>query len=160
MTIGKEEKLNVCRDHGADVIINYKTQNFADEILKETGGKGVYVIVDFVGASYWESHMKCIATDGRLVQLGFLGGSITDNPLDMGILLRKRISIIPSTLRSRSLDYKHQLTKAISEKVMPLFSSGEIKVVIDSLIPLAEADRAHQNMRANKNIGKIVLTLM
>ena len=160
MTIGKEEKLNVCRDHGADIMINYKTQNFADEILKETGGKGVDVIVDFVGASYWESHMKCIATDGRLVQLGFLGGSITDNPLDMGILLRKRISIIPSTLRSRSLKYKHQLTKEVSEKVMPLFSSGQIKVVIDSLIPLAEADRAHQHMRANKNIGKIVLTLM
>ena len=160
MTIGKEEKLNVCRDHGADIMINYKTQNFADEILKETGGKGVDVIVDFVGASYWESHMKCIATDGRLVQLGFLGGSITDNPLDMGILLRKRISIIPSTLRNRSLKYKHQLTKEVSEKVMPLFSSGQIKVVIDSLIPLAEADRAHQHMRANKNIGKIVLTLM
>ena len=160
MATGKEDKLKVCRDHGADVMINYKTQNFADEILKETGGKGVDVIIDFVGASYWESHMKCIATDGRLVLLGLLGGVVTENPLNMGTLLRKRISIIPSTLRSRSLEYKRQLTQDVSKKVMPLFASGQIKVVIDSAIPLAEVERAHQHMRANKNIGKIVLTLM
>jgi len=159
MTTGKEEKLSVCSNHGADVMINYKKQNFADEILKETGGKGVDVILDFVGASYWESHMKCIATDGRLVLLGLLGGSLTNVPLDMSVLLRKRVSIVPSTLRSRSLDYKHQLTKEVSDRVMPLIASGQIKVVIDSVIPLAEAERAHQHMRANQNIGKIVLSL-
>ena len=160
MSTGKEEKLAVCSNHGADVMINYKQQNFADEILKETGGKGVDVILDFVGASYWESHMKCIATDGRLVLLGSMGGAVTNNPLDLGPLLRRRISIISSTLRTRSLEYKRQLTQEVSEKVMPLFASGQIKVVIDSVIPLAEADRAHQHMRANKNIGKIVLSVM
>lgn len=159
MTTGKEEKLSVCSNYRADVMINYKTQNFADEILKETGGKGVDVIIDFVGASYWDSHMKCIATDGRLVLLGLLGGSLTNAPLDMSILLRKRVSIIPSTLRSRSLDYKHQLTKEVSKKVMPLIASSQIKVVIDSVIPLAEAEQAHQRMRTNQNIGKIVLSL-
>lgn len=159
MTTGKEEKLTVCSNHGADVVINYKTQNFADEILKETEGKGVDVILDFVGASYWELHMKCIATDGRLVLLGLLGGALTNNPLNMGTLLRKRVSIISSTLRSRSLDYKQQLTREVNDKVMPLFASGQIKIVIDSVIPLAEAERAHQHMKANQNIGKIVLSL-
>lgn len=91
--------------------------------------------------------------------LGLLGGSFTNTPLDMSILLRKRVSIIPSTLRSRSLDYKHRLTQEIDDKVMPLFASGQIKVVIDSVIPLAEAERAHQHMRANQNIGKIVLRI-
>lgn len=160
MTTGKEEKLKVCHDHGADVIINYKKQSFADEILKETGGKGVDVVLDFVGASYWESHMKCIAIDGRLVLLGLLGGVVTDTPLNMGILLRKRISIIPSTLRSRSLEYKHRLTQEVADKVIPLFTSGQVKIIVDSVIPLAEAERAHQHMRANQNIGKIVLTLV
>ena len=159
MTTGKEEKLSVCSNHGADIMINYKTQNFADEILKETGGKGVDVILDFVGASYWDLHMKCIATDGRLVLLGLLGGSLT-NTLDMSVLLRKRVSIIPSTLRNRSLDYKRQLSKEVGDKVMPLIASGQIKVVIDSVIPLAEAERAHQHMRTNQNIGKIVLSLV
>ena len=159
MTTGKEEKLKVCNDHGADIMINYKKQNFADEILKETGGRGVDVVLDFVGGSYWESHMKCIATDGRLVLLGLLGGAVTDTPLNMGILLRKRISIISSTLRSRSVEYKHQLTQEVNDKVIPLFTSGHIKVIVDSVIPLAEAERAHKHMRANQNIGKIVLTL-
>lgn len=160
MTTGKEEKLRACSNYGADVVINYKKQNFADEVLKETGGKGVDVILDFVGASYWESHMKCVAMDGRLVLLGLMGGALTSTPLDMKTLLRKRVSIVPSTLRSRSLDYKHQLAKEVNEKVMPLFASGQVKVVIDSVIPLAEADRAHQHMKANQNIGKIVLTLV
>ena len=160
MTTGKEEKLKVCSDHGADVMINYKQQDFADEVLKETGGKGVDVILDFIGASYWELHMKCVATDGRLVLLGLLGGSLTDGPLNMATLLRKRVSIVPSTLRSRSLEYKHRLTQELSDKVIPLIASGHIKVVIDSVIPLAEAERAHQRMRANQNIGKIVLKLI
>ena len=160
MTTGREEKLKVCTDHGADVTINYKKQNFADEILKETGGKGVDVVLDFVGASYWESHMKCLATDGRLVLLGLLGGVLTDTPLNMGILLRKRLSIIPSTLRSRSLEYKQRLTQEVSDKVIPLFTSGQVKVIVDSVIPLAEAEQAHKHMRANQNIGKIVLTLV
>lgn len=160
MTTGKEEKLKVCSDHGADVMINYKQQDFADEVLKETGGKGVDVILDFIGASYWESHMKCVATDGRLVLLGLLGGSLTDAPLNMATLLRKRVSILPSTLRSRPLEYKRQLTQELSDKVIPLLGSGQIKVVIDSVIPWAEAERAHQRMRANQNIGKIVLKLI
>ena len=142
------------------MLINYKEQDFADEVLKQTGGKGVDIIIDFVGASYWESHMKCIAVDGRLVLLGLLGGVVTKDPLNMGVFLYKRISIIPSTLRNRPLDYKHQLTREINDKVMPLFASGKIKVVIDSVIPLAEVERAHQHMRANQNIGKIILSLV
>ena len=160
MTTGKEEKLKVCSDHGADITINYKTQNFADEILKVTEGKGVDVVLDFVGASYWESHMKCIATDGRLVLLGLLGGALTPNPLNMGTLLRRRISVIPSTLRNRSLDYKHQLAQEVNDKVLPLFTNGRLKVTIDSVIPLAEAERAHKHMSTNQNIGKIILTLV
>ena len=150
----------MCSDHGADITINYKKQNFADEILKVTEGKGVDVVLDFVGASYWESHMKCIATDGRLVLLGLLGGALTPNPLNMGTLLRRRISVIPSTLRNRSLDYKHQLAQEVNDKVLPLFTCGRIKVTIDSVIPLAEAELAHKHMSTNQNIGKIILTLV
>jgi len=149
----------MCSQVGADVTINYKTQNFSDEVLKATGGKGVDVILDFVGASYWTPHMECAAVDSRIVLLGLLGGIVTQEPVNLSVFLRKRISLIPSTLRNRALEYKHQLTREVAEKVMPLLSSGQVKLIIDSVFPLAEAEKAHQHMKANQNIGKIVLSV-
>jgi len=149
----------MCSQVGADVTINYKTQNFSEEVLKATGGKGVDVILDFVGASYWTSHMQCVATDSRIVLLGLLGGGVIQEPVDLSVFLRKRVSLIPSTLRNRAIEYKHQLTQEIVDKVMPLLSNGQVKLIVDSVFPLAEAGKAHQHMKTNQNIGKIVLSV-
>jgi tumor protein p53-inducible protein 3 len=158
VTAGSEEKLQVCAKNGADLGINYKTHNFADEVLKATGNKGTDVVLDFIGGSYFDNHTKCMALDGRLVLLGLLGGAVTQSPLNLGVLLRKRLQIVPSTLRSRGLDYKHQLSKEISAKALPLFASKQLNVVVDSCFSLEESSQAHQRMKENKNIGKIVIS--
>lgn len=108
VTAGSDEKLALCRDLGATGLINYKTQDFAEEVLKLTNGKGVNVILDFVAASYWNKNLHSLALDGKLVMLATLGGG-SCSEADIGTVLRKRLTIHGSTLRTRELAYKKQL---------------------------------------------------
>jgi tumor protein p53-inducible protein 3 len=159
-TAGSEEKVKVCREYGAHLSINYKEQNFAEEVLSFTGNKGVDVILDFVGASYWENHTQCVAVDGRIVLLGLLGGAVTENPLNMGILLKKRVTLVCSTLRSRSLEYKHRLVQEFAGQCVTLFGDGgPLRVPVHQVYPLDQASQAHSTMRTNKNIGKLILEI-
>eukprot|EP00731_Ephydatia_muelleri_P022470 Em0015g53a len=156
-TAGSDDKLVVCRENGADVTVNYKTTDFAEEVLSVTNKKGADVIVDFIGAPYWEQHMKCIAIDGRLQLTGMLGGGVIPGPTNIGTLLAKRTTVIGTTLRSRSPEYKHQLTKEFSA-CLPLFTSGILHVNIDSVFSFDMAAQAHERMKNNLNVGKILLT--
>ncbi|AHM61009.1 NADPH:quinone reductase-like protein [Flammeovirgaceae bacterium 311] len=144
-----------CRALGASVAIDYKEEDFAEVVAEKTGGKGVNVIIDFIGADYWQQNLKSLAVDGRLVMLAFLGGATAE--VNLAPLLRKRLSVYGSTLRSRSLSYQAALTKDLSAFLLPRLESSELKPVVHQTFGWQQATEAHQEMEQNKNIGKIVI---
>ncbi|MCG3419863.1 NAD(P)H-quinone oxidoreductase [Oceanobacillus jordanicus] len=157
-TAGSREKLDYCRSLGADIGINYKEQDFAEEVLKETNGVGADVILDFIGASYWEKNLKSIAVDGRWVLIGMLGGSKVDE-IDLMSLMGKRVHLKGTLLTPRSDDYKQELTNDFAKNALPLFKQGKLKAIVDRVFPMEETSEAHRHMEANKNIGKIIVAM-
>lgn len=158
VTAGSSEKLELCRSLGADVLINYHDEKFSARIQRETEGRGVDVILDFIGASYWEQNIASIAYDGHLVLIGILGGTVVKE-INLMDLLEKRVTIKGTLLTSRSDTYKADLTKEFSIKTKKLFEKGSLKPVVDTVFPLEEVEIAHQYMRNNKNKGKIILKI-
>lgn len=158
-TAGSQEKLDLCRSLGADITINYKEQDFAEVIEKELGENRVDLVVDFVGAPYWDQNMKVLAMDGRLVNLALLGGASVEK-MSMVPILRKRLTVRGSTLRNRTDLYKKLLTEEFTEVVFDLIGSGKIKPIIDSVYDWNDADKAHERMANNLNAGKIILNGM
>ncbi|NIT59438.1 MAG: zinc-binding dehydrogenase, partial [Aliifodinibius sp.] len=158
-TAGKQHKLDTARDLGADFAYNYKEQNYAEEITSNIGNNSVNVVVDFIGKPYWHKNMEVLAMDGRVVYLSFLGGHKVEQ-MSLIPILRKRLSIMGSTLRNRSEQYKIELTKDFARKTLSLFKTGTLSPVIDSTFDWTETETAHQRMKSNKNTGKIVLTGM
>ncbi|AVQ98210.1 NADPH:quinone oxidoreductase [Oceanobacillus iheyensis] len=157
-TAGSKEKLDYCRSLGADIGINYKEQDFAEEVLKETNGVGADVILDFIGASYWEKNLKSIAVDGRWVLIGMLGGSKVDE-IDLMSLMGKRVHLKGTLLTPRSDEYKQELTNDFAKNALPLFKQGKLKAIVDRVFPMEETSKAHRHMEANKNIGKIIVAM-
>lgn len=149
-------KHQICLDLGAEKAIDYKSEDFSDKVLEFTKGKGVDLIIDFVAGPYLNQNIKSLAVDGRLVNLATLGGGKVDD-FDMRSILFKRLTIIGSTLRSRSLYYQIMLTREFAGYAFDKFSSGKIKPVIDSVFDWSEAAKAHRYMEENRNKGKIVL---
>ena len=158
-TAGKTRKLNTAKELGATFAYNYKSQNYAEEIINDIGKDSVDLIVDFIGEPYWHKNIEVLAMDGRVVYLAFLGGHKVQN-LSLAPILRKRLKIMGSTLRSRSLDYKIELTKDFSQQTYDLFAQGILQPIIDSTFDWTETEQAHRRMQQNKNTGKIVLTGM
>lgn len=158
VTAGSSEKLELCRSLGADVLINYHDEKFSARIQRETEGRGVDVILDFIGASYWEQNIASIAYDGHLVLIGILGGTVVKE-INLMDLLEKRVTIKGTLLTSRSDTYKADLTKEFSIKTKKLFEKGSLKPVVDTVFSLEEVEIAHQYMRNNKNKGKIILKI-
>ena len=156
-TAGSEEKCAACVRLGAERAINYRTQDFFEEIKAATGGKGVDVILDRVGGDYVPKELKCLADDGRLVFIAFLRGPKTE--LDINELMRRRLTMTGSTLRPRPVEFKGAIAKILREKVWPLIEAGRIKPEIYKTFPLAQASEAHKLMESSLHIGKIVLTL-
>ena len=156
-TAGSAEKCAACEDLGAERAINYRIEDFAEVVRQLTGGKGVDVILDMVGGEYLQRELKCLATDGRLSIIAFLGGSKAT--LDMGDVLYRRLTITGSTLRPRSIAYKAQIAAALREKVWPLLSQGRIRPVIHRVFPLEQAAAAHSMMESGAHIGKILLSV-
>jgi putative PIG3 family NAD(P)H quinone oxidoreductase len=150
------EKQKICKDLGADLTIDYKTKNFKDEILKFTNNYGADVIIDFIGGSYFKQNIESLTRDGRLVILSTLSGGKIEE-FDVRPILAKRLKIIGSSLRSRSLDYQIKLTKDFKDFAYEKISKGIIKPVIDKIYDWSEVAEAHKRMEENKNIGKIVL---
>ena len=156
-TAGSDEKLALCRELGAEPAINYKSEPFADRVRAATEGRGADVVLDFVGAPYWDSNMAALALGGRLMLIGFLGGS--RGQLDLGALMGKSLTVSGTTLRRTALPQKLALTQAFSEFALPRFARGELRPVIDRVMSLAQAAEAHRVLEANTNAGKVVLSL-
>lgn len=155
-TAGSEEKLEVCRELGADVTINYREQDFVEVVRDSTEGRGVDVILDNMGASYLGRNVRALATEGRLVVIGLQGG--TKGELDLGLLMRKRCAIVAATLRSRPTEEKATICRSVVEHVWPLLADGSVRSVVHTTIPLERAPEAHALMESSDHIGKIVLT--
>lgn len=155
-TAGSDEKCQACLKLGADSAINYKTQDFAEEAKKLTGGKGVDVILDMVAGAYVDREVKCVNEDGRIVIIAVQGG--TKSEFNAGLVLRRRITITGSTLRPRPVAFKAAIAQALAKNIWPLIEAGKIAPVIHSTFPAAEAAKAHALMESNQHVGKIVLT--
>lgn len=155
VTAGSEDKLKFCRELGADVAIDYKQERFSQRVLAATDNRGVDVILDFIGAPYWNDNLTALARFGRLMLIGFLGGS--KGELDLGPLLQKALTVAATTLRRLPAPQKEELVRALGDFAHERFSRGELKPVVDSVYPLAQAADAHRLMEANRNLGKIVL---
>ncbi|EOO24068.1 hypothetical protein IIU_06855 [Bacillus cereus VD133] len=158
VTAGSERKLDFCKELGADALINYKEYSFEEEVLKATNGKGVDLILDFVGADYWEKNLASIKREGRWILIGLLGGSDVKK-VNLFSLISKYIQLTGTLLTPRSDEYKALLTKELIENVMPFFEKKEIKPIVDNIFSLHEVRKAHSYMEGNRNIGKIVLRI-
>jgi putative PIG3 family NAD(P)H quinone oxidoreductase len=157
-TAGSDEKIAYCMGLGAKHAINYKSSNFAEEARKVSGGKGVNLILDFVGKAHWDQNMAVLASDGRLVILATMSGSLIPN-FDLKILMKKRLTLNGSTLRNRDLSYKIKLTQEFREFALHRLSKNQLSAVVDRVFPWEKVSDAHTYMEENINMGKIVLTL-
>ncbi len=152
------EKHALCLTLGAEQCIDYKTQDFAECIQDWTKGRGVDVVLDFLGASYLERNLKALGMDGRMVMLAIMGGAQADG-INLGMVLMKRLSIHGSTLRARTLTYKTELTQAFMDLAWAHFASGALFPVVDKVFPWEDVAQAHLYMEENRNQGKIVLSI-
>ena len=155
VTAGSDAKCARARDLGAALAINYKSHDFVEAVKEHTQGRGVDVLLDVVGASYFDRNLRSLAPGGRLILVGMLGGARSE--IDLGYVLRRRLQIIGTVLRSRSLEERAAITRRYQEQIEPLLIAGQIVPIIDRLFPLRDAAAAHRYMEADKNFGKIVL---
>jgi putative PIG3 family NAD(P)H quinone oxidoreductase len=155
-TAGSDEKCRVCEDLGAKQAFNYRTADFVEAVHELTAGRGVDLILDMVGGTYVGRNLKALATEGRLVQIGFMSGEST-SPVDFRRVLTRRLTITGSTLRPRTVAEKAQIAEALRTEIWPLLDRGAVKPVIHCVFPLAAAADAHRIMESSDHIGKIVL---
>ena len=157
VTCGDEAKCRQAEELGADCAINYRAQDFVEEVGRLTGGRGVDVILDMVGGDYLPRNLDCLAEEGRHVSIAVQSGPKAE--LNIAKLLMRRLTLTGSTLRARSVDFKTMLADDIRRNVWPLVDEGRLKPLIDSVFPLAEAAEAHRRMESGGHVGKIVLTV-
>ena len=155
-TAGTDEKCVACENLGAERAINYNTSDFVAAVLPLTDGNGVDVILDMVGAPYFSRNVELLALEGRLVQIAVLRGAKAE--INLVRLLRQRITITGSTLRSRTVEEKGAIAEAVEKAVWPLLEAGKIRPVIFATFPLSQAAEAHRLMESGSHIGKILLT--
>ncbi|MER5213983.1 NAD(P)H-quinone oxidoreductase [Streptomyces sp. NPDC002838] len=155
VTAGTKEKLDRCAELGADVLINYREQDFVAEVKEATGGAGADVILDIMGAKYLDSNVRALAVNGRLAIIGMQGG--VKGELNIGALLAKRAAISATTLRARPLEEKAAIVAAVREHVWPLVDGGHVRPVVDRELPMSDAATAHQVVEESGHIGKVLL---
>jgi NADPH2:quinone reductase len=155
-TAGSREKCDACVRLGATAAISYRDEDFAQRIRELTKGQGVDVVLDIVGAPYTLRNLECLRMDGRLVQVAVMHGAKVD-AFDLSLVMRKRLTIVGSTMRPRTTAEKGQIAKALREKVWPVLDAGRCAPVIHQVFPLAEAAAAHRLMETSAHIGKIML---
>jgi len=159
VTAGSEDKLEFCRQLGADAGINYKSDDFSEKVLELTNKKGVDMVCDPVGADYFAKNLACLAEEGRYVLYGFLSGSKLPSAVDLAAILRKRIRLEGTTLRARSEEYKASLAQDVAAVGLERFANGQFQLPIDRVFPWQEIQEAHRYMESNQNKGKIVITV-
>ncbi|MEB0248896.1 MULTISPECIES: NAD(P)H-quinone oxidoreductase [unclassified Mucilaginibacter] len=155
VTAGSDEKCKFCEDVGAAKAINYNKENFSDAIAGLTDGKGVDVILDMIGGAYTSLNIKSLATEGRLVLINTMKGKTVE--VDLSEVMRKRINITGSMLRSRDVGFKAAIAQKLEEYIWPLLASGKIKPVVYKAFTADEAAKAHELMESSEHMGKIVL---
>ena len=150
-------KVDACRALGADVVVDYGSQDFVAEVAAATGGAGVDVILDVIGGDYVERNIASLAVKGHIIQVGVMAGKPV--PFNVGLLLGKRASITGTVLRARPLEEKIAISQRFASEMLPLFATGRLKPVIDSVYAFANIASAHEYMASNGNVGKIVITV-
>ena len=155
VTAGSDDKCRFCEQLGATKAINYKQQNFGEAITQLTEGKGVDVILDMIGGDYTPLNLQALANEGRLVMINSMNGK--DVQVDLSVVMRKRLNITGSMLRSRDVAFKAALAKQLKEHVWPLLANGQIKPIIHQVYAASYAAQAHALMESSEHIGKIVL---
>ncbi|WP_328537767.1 NAD(P)H-quinone oxidoreductase [Streptomyces sp. NBC_00344] len=155
VTAGSAGKLARCAELGADILIDYREQDFAEEIHKATDGTGADVILDIVGAKYLDRNVKSLAVNGRLAVIGMQGG--VKGELNLATLLGKRAAVTATSLRARPLGEKAAIVAAVREHVWPLIAAGRVRAVVDQQFPLSEAADAHRALDSGTHVGKILL---
>ena len=148
-------KVEACRDLGADVVVDYGSQDFVDAAMRATDGRGVDTILDVIGGDYVERNVRALATKGRIIQVGVMQGG--PQPFNVGMLLAKRATITGTVLRGRPLEEKIDVTQRFAAEMLPLFGTGRLAPVIDSVIPFDRIAEGHERMASNANTGKIVV---
>jgi NADPH:quinone reductase len=156
-TAGSAEKCAACEKLGADAAINYRERDFVEEVKRITDGRGADVILDMVGGDYIARNIQACATDGRIVSIAFLNGSVAE--VNFMPVMLKRLTLTGSTLRPRSIEEKAALAATLKEKVWPLIEAGRVKPLVDTVFQLSDASKAHALMEKSSHIGKIVLTV-
>ena len=154
-TVGSEDKARICRELGADRPILYKSEDFAQVIKDETNGQGVNLVLDMVGGDYLPKHLKCLALEGRLVQIAFLSGAKVE--MDWTPLMMKRLTFTGSTLRARSVEEKARIALTMQQAIWPELQRRRLLPIIHAEFPLAQAEEAHRLMESSQHVGKIVL---
>ena len=157
-TAGSKHKLEMAKALGAQHTINYKKEDFAKKVLDYTNGHGADVILDFVGASYWEQNLKSAAIDGRWILIGTLGGAEVEK-ISISDLMKKRLSLKGTLLTPRSDDYKAKLTQEFSKRIIPFFEEDIIQPIIHSVLSFEDLPEAHRQMEASENTGKIIIQI-
>ena len=155
VTAGSDDKVAACMALGADVGINYRTQDFVAEVKAATGGQGAHVVLDMVAGDYLPRELQCVADDGRIVIIAVQGG--VNCAINAGEVLRRRLTITGSTLRPRPIAFKGAIAAALRQHVWPLIEAGRIKPVIHTVFPAAQAAQAHALMESSQHVGKIML---
>ncbi|MFJ9644350.1 NAD(P)H-quinone oxidoreductase [Streptomyces sp. NPDC101206] len=157
VTAGGPEKLARCKELGADVLIDYREQDFVAEVRAATGGAGADVILDIIGAKYLARNVDALAVNGRLAVIGLQGGVKAE--LNLGTLLSKRAAIAGTTLRARPQAEKAAIVAAVREHVWPLVAAGRIRPVVHAVYPVREVAEAHRTMESSRHVGKLLLTM-
>ena len=155
VTAGSDEKCQRCRAHGANVAINYRSGDFTSQVRDATGGNGVNVVLDSIGGKYLAANLECLALDGRLVIIGLIGGAKAD--INLAMLLLRRLRVIGSTLRTRSVADKAEIVARFLDRFGEALSAGRIKPIIDRVLPLEQAAEAHRVVQSSVHFGKVVL---
>ena len=157
VTAGSDDKLEVCRSLGAEILVNYREQDFVEVVRDATDGAGAGVILDNMGAKYLQRNVETLADGGRLVIIGMQGGVKAE--LNIATLLRKRGAVIATALRSRSLAEKATIVAAVREHVWPLVEAGRVRPIVHRTYPIEQVRAAHEELESSRHVGKILLTL-
>ncbi|KAI4135386.1 MAG: hypothetical protein LQ347_000716 [Umbilicaria vellea] len=159
VTAGSQEKVDFCKELGATAGFNYHNQDWAQEILNATDGKGVDIVIDFIGQNYFQGNLDVAAKDGRIVHLGAMSGTKLPAGVDMGAFIRKRLRFEGSSLRSRDTDYQRKLRNTLEDHALPKFKDGSYRLFVEKVFPFEEIVQAHKLMEQNVTKGKIICTI-
>jgi len=157
VTAGTPQKLARCAELGAQILVNYRVQDFVEVVREATGGHGADVVLDNMGAAYLARNIDVLAVNGRLVVIGMQGGRRSE--LDLGLLMAKRAAVLATSLRARPVEEKAAVVTSVRDHVWPLVEAGALRPVIHTRIPLAQAAEAHRLIESSEHIGKVLLTV-